>query len=445
MSTMRFRALLTIAALALGVAGVAPRAAAQATLGLKWGRADGNDAKAGGAPGEFFDPENIAVDAGGDLWVADVLNHRVQRFGPGGAYVDEFGTFGTGAGQFNSPRGVAVDVAGTGEIYVVDSLNDRVQVFAADGTFQRQWGSSGAGNGQFAFPRDVALDGSGNVFVTDMDNHRVQKFTQAGAFVAAWGGLGTADGEFQYPRGIAVSDSGDVFVVDSFNHRVQHFANDGTFVSRFGANGGDGTFGSGDGEFNTPRGLAVVGDSIYVADTGNDRVQLFVSESYTSQFGSLGPGDGELNTPRGVAFRLAATSVIYVADSGNHRIDAFGTVLPAGSGTFTVPAPNVAAAAERDRRTAGTAPLEVELLPLGPDPGRLTAEVRYQLTAPGRVALRVEDGSGRVLGTLASGWQDAGVHTVRWDAAGAPRAAGAEVVYRLEAEGALTTRSVTLR
>ena len=85
-----------------------------------------------------------------------------------------FGSFGTGNGQFNSPRGIAVD--GGGNIYVADTNNNRVQIFDSSGAFQYAFGSLGSGNGQFKSPSGIAVGGGGNIYVADTFNNRVQVF-----------------------------------------------------------------------------------------------------------------------------------------------------------------------------------------------------------------------------------------------------------------------------
>jgi sugar lactone lactonase YvrE len=76
-------------------------------------------------------------------------------------------------GQFNRPFGVATDA---GNVYVADVSNSRIQKFSGTGTYLRQWGSFGSGNGQFGSPTGMAIDASGNVYVADSGNNRVQKF-----------------------------------------------------------------------------------------------------------------------------------------------------------------------------------------------------------------------------------------------------------------------------
>jgi hypothetical protein len=136
-------------------------------------------------------------------------------------FVLTWGSVGTGDGQFNLPRGIAVDVSGN--VYVADRFNRRIQKFDGTGTFLTKWGSLGSGDGQFNNAYGVAVDGSGNVYVVDTGNHRIQKFDGTGTFLTKWGSLGSGDGQFNNPFGAAVDGSGNVYVADQLNHRIQKF------------------------------------------------------------------------------------------------------------------------------------------------------------------------------------------------------------------------------
>jgi len=92
-----------------------------------------------------------------------------------------WGSAGSDAGQFDEPSGLAVDSGGN--VYVADENNHRIQKFTSAGVFITQWGVYGSGDGQFDEPSGVAVDSDGNVYVADEGNDRVQKFTPAGVFV----------------------------------------------------------------------------------------------------------------------------------------------------------------------------------------------------------------------------------------------------------------------
>src|SRR5664280_2145175 len=122
------------------------------------------------------------------------------------AYVTQWGSLGTGNGQFSGPIGVATD--SSGNVYVTDGGNNRIEKFNSSGTYLTQWGSAGTGNGQFSDPFDVAIDSSGNVYVTDSQNNRIEKFDSSGTYLTQWGSAGTGNGQFNGPTGVAVGSSG---------------------------------------------------------------------------------------------------------------------------------------------------------------------------------------------------------------------------------------------
>ena len=99
-------------------------------------------------------------------------------------FVFEFGSAGSGNGEFNSPVGLAFD--SDDNLYVVDVQNARVQKFAADGTFIGKWGSKGAGDGRFDVPRYVVVDAADNVYGGGGAGNRIQKFDSDGDYVDCW-------------------------------------------------------------------------------------------------------------------------------------------------------------------------------------------------------------------------------------------------------------------
>ena len=128
----------------------------------------------------------------GTVYVADPIDHRVQQCTAEGAFLNQWGDEDGGQGPFGSPEGLAV--AGDGTIYltvyVTDSGDYRVQHFTADGVLLNQWGSLGSGVGQFEYPGGLAVAGDGTVYVADRGNNRIQVFTADGDFIAWWGRQG---------------------------------------------------------------------------------------------------------------------------------------------------------------------------------------------------------------------------------------------------------------
>ena len=260
-------------------------------------------------------------------------------------YMLQWGSLGSGDGEFNYAHDVALDAAGN--VYVVDANNGRIQKFDSSGTYVSKWGSFGNDANQFSTPHGLGLDASGNIYVADTNNHRIQKFDDSGTFVSAWGWgvdtgageyevctaasvpcragtTGTGNGQFKNPWDVAVGPSGNVYVADTQNHRIQVFDSSGTYLSQWGE------FGTGDGQFNSAARVAVAATgTVYVADHANNRVQKFDdSGTFLGKWGTFGTGDGQFNGGVG-GMGVDASGNVYVADQGNNRVQKFD-----GSGTF---------------------------------------------------------------------------------------------------------------
>jgi DNA-binding beta-propeller fold protein YncE len=132
--------------------------------------------------GEFGEPNGIAIDHSGNIYVAEGSNHRVQKLEPDGTFVAELKGPDPG---FYGPRKIAV---GPGDsIYVVDQGRTRIVKFGADGQVVATWGTSGKGDGQFDDPTSVAVDPKSNkVYVADPRNRRIQIFDSNGQFLNKW-------------------------------------------------------------------------------------------------------------------------------------------------------------------------------------------------------------------------------------------------------------------
>ncbi len=280
--------------------------------------------------GQFEGAAGVAVDSSGNIWVSDYGNHRVQKFNSSGVYQSQFGTFGTGNGQFNNPIGITVD--SSGNIYVGDLRNERIQKFSGSGAYLSQIGTSGGGDGQFYGPIDLEVDKSGNIWVLDSGNNRVQKFSSTGTYISKFGSRGEGGkGQFDWPWGIAVDSSGNIWVADTYNSLIQKFNSSGVYQIQFGE------YGSGNGQLIYPKGIAVDSSgNVWVADTENQRIQKFSSSgTYLSQFGTAGTGNGQFNVNSPSNIFIDNSNNIYVVDGGNNRIQKFAY---SGSGvTRTLP------------------------------------------------------------------------------------------------------------
>jgi hypothetical protein len=295
------------ALIVLLLAGVAVMASI--SFVLTWGSTGGGD-------GEFYTPTAVAVDAAGNVYVAEG-GQRVQKFTNNGVFVMKFGSGGSQPGQFNVPTGIAVDSAGN--IYVSDSTDptNRVSKFDSSGNFLNFVGSGLLG------PSGVAVDSADNVYILDGSNHRVHKFDSAGTPLLNWGSNGTADGQLKFPQGIATDPANNVYVADTGNNRIEKFNSSGTFLAKWGIAG------SGDGEFMSPTGVtADHSGNVYVADKDNSRIQSFTSTgTFNEAFGTAGSGDGQFSGPQDLAAN--ASGNIFVADSANDRMVKLSTAAAA--------------------------------------------------------------------------------------------------------------------
>jgi sugar lactone lactonase YvrE len=286
-------------------------AATAPTFATQWGTF-------GSGEGQFSSPLAIATDASGDVYVADTSNDRVEKFDSDGDFLGQWGSRGEGPGQFIDPTGIATDAAGN--VYVVDSQTNRVEKFDGSGTFLTQWGSPGSGEGQFSYPTRIATDASGEVYVVDSRNDRVEKFDSDGDFLGQWGSLGDGHGQFNYPVAIATDAAGNVYVSD-YSPRVQEFDSNGNFLTQWGSSG------TGEGQFSYPNGIATdAAGNVYVADLSS-RVEEFDSNgNFLTQWGSYGSGEGQFSDLQAIA--TDAESDIYVLDSGNSRVEKFSPSSP---------------------------------------------------------------------------------------------------------------------
>jgi YD repeat-containing protein len=196
-----------------------------------WGVSDGQNAFeicraecrsgiAGSGAGQFNIEAGIAVDANGNIWVADYGNNRIQEFDKEGHYLQTIGG-GSGSVQFQGP----LNIAPVGnELYVTNYTSDTIEEVSTAGKLERQWGHQGQGNGEFEHPRGIGADPrTGNLYVTDAGNNRIQEFNSSGGLIAKFGTAGSAAGQLSEPTGVAVNASGAIYVTDYNNARVEEW------------------------------------------------------------------------------------------------------------------------------------------------------------------------------------------------------------------------------
>jgi DNA-binding beta-propeller fold protein YncE len=169
-------------------------------------------------------PLGVAFDNLGNLYVTDLKpgEHRLLVYSPEGRLQLTFGKEGDEAAQFSFPYGIAVDAQG--QIYVADSNNGRIQLFDRAGNLIDLIGRGA--RGELGIPRGIAVDDSGRLFVVDLTGHTVEVWDIAAAprRLFVFGESGFGNGQLAYPNGLALDTTGRVYVVDRSNNRVQVWA-----------------------------------------------------------------------------------------------------------------------------------------------------------------------------------------------------------------------------
>jgi DNA-binding beta-propeller fold protein YncE len=187
------------------------------------------DGGRGSDKGQFDSPTGIAVDASGNIFVADTNNARIEKFAPSGAFLSAMGIKGNGFGQLGAPNGIAVDKAGN--IYVADAARHRVEKLAPDGNVIDEWKGPDPG---FYGPRRIAIGPDHSIYVVDQGHTRIVKFSPDGRVLTFWGSKGTGDGQFDDHTSVAVDPKTNrVFVADPINKRIQVFDSNGRFLTKW--------------------------------------------------------------------------------------------------------------------------------------------------------------------------------------------------------------------
>lgn len=350
--------------LALGLAAGGSSALAQG--------APPNNVQATAAP--LAAPAQIAYDSAGNLYIADLNDNVIRKVDLAGIVTTVAGTGEQGfAGDgrpaisalLDSPAGVAIDAAGN--IYIADTHNQRVRkvnngtitTIAGTGVAGFSGDNGAAGAAQLSNPTALAVDANGNLYIADTDNHRIRKIsgttitTVAGdgeQIFSGDGGAAIAAG-IDSPNGVAVDAAGKIYIADTHNQRIR-VVDAGGNISTLAGNGSK-SYG-GDGRAATsallarPRGLSVDAQgSIYVADSDNNRIRLITASGNIATVAGNGSqgfaGDGGpavnaiLDTPRAPAAQAAG--VFAFSDTYNQLVRGVGadgvihTIVGQNSGT----------------------------------------------------------------------------------------------------------------
>jgi uncharacterized protein (TIGR03437 family) len=354
-------------------------------------------------------PRGVAADSLGNYYVADTVNSRVREVQPGGNLFTVAGNgnasyFGDGAAatraSVNQPEGVAVDPAGN--LYIADTLDNVVRKVTGNGVITTIAGSGPpgfAGDGgpaasaKLDHPRGVAVDAAGNVYVADTGNNRIRKIDVQGN-ISTLAGNGTtdlapADGVAAQqgladPRGVAVDRDGNLYVTETGHNRVRKISPAGAIATIAGAGtccySGDGGLAT-SAQLNQPWGLALdaVGN-LYVADSANNAIRMLSPVSAGLQAGAVTNAASNLPGP------VAPGEAVTLYGTG---LDGVQTVLfngVAGSVVYAT-AGQVGAVVPSD--LSGSM---VQVVAQGPGATSAPVTVALAATAPGVFTV---DGSGR--------------------------------------------------
>lgn len=268
-----------------------------------WGRQ-------GVGSGDFLKPCGVAADGAGNIYVADTYNNRIQVFDSSGTFMKSWGRKGTGSGALARPWDVAVD--GEGNVYVADTYNSRVQKFDLNGVYLTQWGQKGNGNGDFKFLSGIFVGPDGAIYTVDTKLHRVQVFDNQGRFLRSWGSKGKGSGSFVAPLGVTVDGSGNVYVADSKMRRVQKFDSEGRFLAAFTD------------RLTYPVDVAIDQSSgnLLILDAASHLIwEMSPSGQNLRSYGGPGRSSGQFVEPYGLC--ADGASNVFVADTGNSRVQKF--------------------------------------------------------------------------------------------------------------------------
>lgn len=322
-----------------------------------------NDFSGDGGPAveaSLNQPNNVLMDAAGDLLIADRLNNRIRRVDTNGIITTMAGTgtrgfSGDGGAVTNAafyqPNSISFDALGN--LYIADTDNCRIRKLDTNGVVWTVAGNGAAGysgdngkatNASLQYPVGVVADAVGNLFIADTGNHRIRKVDTNG-IITTIAGIGipgfTGDGgaaegaRMAYPTGVALDAKGNLYIADQFNNRIRKVDTNGiiTTVAGDGPSGrgrysGDGGAATNAGLFS-PKGVAVdaVGD-LFIADFDNNRIRKVDTNGIITTVAGSGDsaytGDDGAATNAGLLYPLhmtvGALGNLFISDSSHNVI-----------------------------------------------------------------------------------------------------------------------------
>ena len=317
------------------------------TLAGQAGRSSSVDGK--GSAARFEDPYAVAVDGSGIVYVADATDHSIRKITTDGTvttFAGTPGTFGSSDGTgtaalFKNPQGIAADSAGN--VYVADTGNATVRKITSSGVVTTLAGSAGSpGNvdatgptARFSSPYGIAVDGAGTVYVVDSNVNIVRKITAAGVvttLAGTFGQIGLVDGtgaaaRFAVPFDIAVDTAGNLYICDHGNHAIRKVTPAGVVTTLAGSGSPGKVDGTGSAAlFKFPAGISVdAAGYVYVADTDNQVIRKISPAGVVTTIAGSGIGSADgvgtlatFNNPKDIAVDTSGN--VYVVDRGNHTI-----------------------------------------------------------------------------------------------------------------------------
>ena len=363
---LRIRGVAVLASGMLGcLAWASPALASGGTLSIVAGTGAAGPSTLGQATSsQLAHPVGVAVDAAGNLFIADQENNRVERVSTSGVLSFVAGTGSPGAptpgaalsSSLHNPQGVAVDPAG--DVYIADTFNNVIEKVTPSGVLSIVAGTGSAGaptpgpatSSALSSPSDVAVDSAGNVYIADSGSYDVLRVAPSGtlSIVAGTGSWGTpvpgpaSSSALGHPAALAVDSSGDLYIADSGEHMIEQITPSGTLsiVAGSGSYGAPTPGPATSSALAQPSGVAVdSAGALYIGDTGNNEIEQVTPSGFLSVYagttggGAPTPGPAT-STGLGLPFGVAVDS------AGNLYIDALSyseiekvTPLPAPTNT----------------------------------------------------------------------------------------------------------------